>query len=205
MSAPASVRRSRADENDAVAAVLTDAFADEAGLNYWLRQGAGKDRARRRFFDAGMRDAIHAAREVWVAETDGARQGAAIWLKPGDKAFAFTPLQELMLTPLLFSISGLTGMQKGMQLGKKLATYHPQQPHAHLVFLGVAPAAQGRGVGSALLKRTLAPLDEQGVLAYLECSTARNVALYARHGFEVSGEFDLPGLHMWTMTRAAQG
>ena len=26
-------------------------------------------------------------------------------------------------------------------------------------------------------------------------------ALYARHGFETSGEFSLPGLHMWAMTR----
>ena len=69
------------------------------------------------------------------------------------------------------------------------------------MFLGVATNAQGRGVGSALLKHTLAPLDASGTVAYLECSTERNVALYQRHGFEVTGEFDLPNLHMWTMAR----
>jgi ribosomal protein S18 acetylase RimI-like enzyme len=85
-----------------------------------------------------------------------------------------------------------------------LAEFHPREPHAHLVFLGVSPAAQGRGVGSAILKQTLAPLDGAGVCGYLEATTPRNVGLYARHGFEVTGEFDLPGLHMWTMTRPPQ-
>jgi hypothetical protein len=51
------------------------------------------------------------------------------------------------------------------------------------------------------LKHTLAPLDASGKVAYLECSTKRNVALYQRHGFEVTGEFGLPNVHMWTMAR----
>ena len=36
------VRAARADELDTASAVLTDAFIDEAGLNYWLRQDAKK-------------------------------------------------------------------------------------------------------------------------------------------------------------------
>ena len=69
---------------------------------------------------------------------------------------------------------------------------------------GVAANAQGRGIGSELLKHTLALLDASATLAYLECSTERNVALYRRHGFEVTGEFDLRKLHMWTMAREPQ-
>lgn len=206
MSAPPSVRRARTNETNAVASVLTDAFVDEDGLNYWLRQGEAKDRARRRFFDAAVREAIHPERELWVADGDGASPlGAAIWLAPGVKAFDHTPLQQVMMLPLLMRIAGISGMERGRALGGKLASYHPQQPHAHLVFLGVSPTAQGSGVGSALLKETLALCDQQGLLAYLECSTPRNVALYQRHGFEVTGEFELPGLHFWTMTRSPRG
>ena len=40
------VRAARADERAGAAAVLTDAFVDEAGLNYWLRQDARKERCR---------------------------------------------------------------------------------------------------------------------------------------------------------------
>jgi ribosomal protein S18 acetylase RimI-like enzyme len=201
MSALAAVRRARDDEKDAVAALLTDAFVNEDGLNYWLKQGRAKERARSSFFHIAVRNAIHPQRALWVAEEGGARLGAAIWLPPGCKAFDFTPLQELALTPRFLSIAGFAGMARAQDLGKRLAKHHPSVPHAHLSFLGVHSSAQGRGVGSAILKQTLTALDEESTVAYLEASTERNVALYQRHGFEVTGEFELPRLRFWCMTR----
>lgn len=201
MTAAPSVRLARADESANCANVLTDAFLDEAGLNYWLKQGEAKERARRKFFDASVRDLIHPERDLWIAEADGKALGSAIWLAPGHKAFDFSWIKELMIAPLFHAVAGTAGMARATELGKQLATHHPRSPHAHLVFLGVSSAAQGRGIGSAILKATLAPLDAQAIVAYLEATTVRNVALYARHGFEVTGEFDLPGLHFWTMTR----
>lgn len=201
MSAPVSVRRARDAENPQVAAILTDAFVDEDGLNYWLRQGAVKDRVRKRFFDAAVRDVIHPKRELWIAEADGQQLGAAIWLPPGAKAFDYSFVEEVMMTPLLFSIAGFKGMSRALDLGKRLSGHHPHVPHAHLSFLGVHSRAQGRGVGSAILKQTLALVDEKHLPAYLEASVPRNVALYQRHGFEITGEFDLPNLHFWCMTR----
>lgn len=184
--------------------LFTDAFIDEAGLNYWLKQGREKERARRKFFDAIVEDAVHPARDIHVAEIGGQAMGAALWLKPGQKAFDLSLLKQVSLAPLMISIAGVAGMGRGFALADKLETYHPAAPHAHLVFLGVARKAQGSGIGSELLKRTLAPLDAGGAAAYLECSTERNVALYERHGFEVTGAFDLGRLHMWTMVRQPQ-
>lgn len=201
MSRPPLVRVAQDAETAEVSAILHDAFVDEDGLNYWLKQGAQKERARKRFFDAAVRDVVHPERDLWVAEEEGQKLGAAIWLAPGRHAFDFSWLQQVATTPLFLSIAGFSGMARAQALGKRMAGHHPQEPHAHLVFLGVSSAAQGRGVGSAILKHTLAPLDERGVTAYLEASTERNVALYTRHGFEITGEFDLPGLHFWLMTR----
>jgi ribosomal protein S18 acetylase RimI-like enzyme len=195
------VRAARADELDTASAVLMDAFIDEAGLNYWLRQDAAKERARRQFFDAVVRKALNPRRDLWVAESGGFVTGSAIWLAPGLKAFDFPWWRELLYTPLFLSIAGVDGLQRAKELGQRLGSFHPAAPHAHLQFLGVSSAAQGQGVGSAMLKETLAPLDASGTVGYLEASTERNVALYARHGFEVTGEFDLPGLHFWCMTR----
>ena len=56
------VRALRADELNTAAAVLTDAFVDEAGLNYWLRQDATRARARAKFFSAVVRDMLHPKR-----------------------------------------------------------------------------------------------------------------------------------------------
>lgn len=201
MSAPPAVRQAREDERDVVAGVLHDAFIDEGGLNYWLRQGRDKERARRRFFHAAVRKAVHPGRTLWLAEAE-APLGAAIWLAPGQHAYDYTPLQQLALTPLLLSIAGVSGMSRALALGERLAHCHPRAPHAHLTFLGVASAAQGRGVGSALLKSACADLDAAGTLAFLETTTARNVALYQRHGFEVSHEFNVSDVTFWTMERA---
>ncbi len=196
-----SVRAAHDAETDTVARLLCEAFADEAGLNHWLKQGAAKERSRARFFAAAVRDAVHPQRALWVAEADGSPLGAAIWLAPGQKAYDLTFWKQIALAPLMLSIAGLAGMSRGFALADELERHHPSVPHAHLVFLGVAPAAQGRGVGSAILKTTLAPLDAARVTAFLEATTARNVSLYQRHGFEITGEIVLPGLHVRCMTR----
>jgi hypothetical protein len=72
VSAPPAPRRARAAERDAVADVLTDAFVEEPGLNWWLKQGAQKQRARARFFRAVVRDVVHPRRELWASGDEAA-------------------------------------------------------------------------------------------------------------------------------------
>lgn len=199
-----SVRRAGDAEQDIVAEVLHSAFGDEAGLNYWLKQGAAKERARRKFFHKIVRDGVHPKRELWLAGADDAPSGAAIWLGPGYKAYDFALWQQVLLAPVLIQSAGVRGALRGLDLAERLEKQHPTLPHAHLVYLGVAPHAQGKGVGSAMLKHVLADVDAAHLPAFLECSSERNRALYARHGFEVTGELDLPGLHFWSMTRPAR-
>jgi ribosomal protein S18 acetylase RimI-like enzyme len=84
-----------------------------------------------------------------------------------------------------------------------MAKRHPMdRRHAYLWFLGVTPALQGMGIGSRLLRAANERLDAEGLPAYLETGTTRNVALYRRHGFEViHEEAPAPGAptmwHMW--------
>ncbi len=53
--------------------------------------------------------------------------------------------------------------------------------------IGVDPARQGMGLGSALLAHALAAVDREAKPAYLEATTESSRDLYARHGFEVIG------------------
>ena len=81
---------------------------------------------------------------------------------------------------------------------------HPRKPpHWYLAIMGVAPEWQGRGIGSKLMHPALETLDAEGTPAYLEASTVRSRALYERHGFEVTGEFNFPsgGPPLWQMWR----
>jgi GNAT superfamily N-acetyltransferase len=54
--------------------------------------------------------------------------------------------------------------------------------------MGVTPARQGRGFGTALLRPVLERCHADRAPAYLEASTSRNRALYERNGFEVVEE-----------------
>ena len=124
------------------------------------------------------------------------------------------PFEWLGPTPFLAELRGLPAMlRRHRPRPLRPPAGDPRRPgprttrrsraHAYLWFLGVAPAAQGRGVGSALLRAANARLDADGLPAYLETGTTRNVALYERHGFKVISEHkaraDAP--NMWSMWR----
>ena len=70
---------------------------------------------------------------------------------------------------------------------EQMDAVHPREAHWHLPLIGVDPAHQGRGIGSALLSHVLNVCDGQKMSAYLEATSYRNVALYERHGFEAVG------------------
>jgi ribosomal protein S18 acetylase RimI-like enzyme len=85
----------------------------------------------------------------------------------------------------------------------RMEVRHPQdRSHWYLFILGTEPTAQGRGLGSALLAQVLARVDADGMPVYLESSSERNLALYGRHGFEVTSEVAIPGgPRIWPMWR----
>jgi GNAT superfamily N-acetyltransferase len=70
---------------------------------------------------------------------------------------------------------------------------HATQPHHYVPFVGVAPDRQGAGIGTRLMQPTLDRCDQDQLPAYLEATTERNAALYARLGFEQIGELHYGG------------
>jgi ribosomal protein S18 acetylase RimI-like enzyme len=83
---------------------------------------------------------------------------------------------------------------------------HPE-PCVVLSGIGVEPARQGRGLGSALLESGLGRADRDNVAVFLGTNTERNLPLYERHGFEVLGEEPVPGggPPTWAMLRRPDG
>ena len=82
---------------------------------------------------------------------------------------------------------------------------HPATPHWYLPMVGVEPARQGRGLGSALIRPVLERCDRTGVPAYLEATTPRSRALYERLGFRVTATIREGGCPpLWCMLREPQ-
>jgi GNAT superfamily N-acetyltransferase len=111
--------------------------------------------------------------------------GAAMWLPPGVAPDAET------LMALTHTHAPADRVGDMMQIFEQMDRYHPSGPCWYLPLIGVDPAHQGRGCGSALMRHALAQCDRDGVFAYLESSNPRNVSLYLRHGFEIMGSIQV--------------
>lgn len=108
--------------------------------------------------------------------------GAAFWLPVGEENDTEAIAETMMASLSPERLESLEPMMGAME------RFHTKEPHWYLAMVGVDPARQGQGVGSALLRHTLALCDADGVAAYLESSNPKNVPLYQRYGFEVIGE-----------------
>jgi len=106
---------------------------------------------------------------------------AAMWLPPGVEPDAER------LKALVEQRAPSAQREDMTRVFDQMDRYHPEEPCWYLPLIGVDPASQGQGYGSALLRYALEQVDRTRSLAYLESSNPRNVPLYERHGFEVLG------------------
>ncbi|GAA1662934.1 hypothetical protein GCM10009830_05320 [Glycomyces endophyticus] len=151
---------------EVVASVLASAFGADP-FAAWLfpdpdRRAAYQDGFYRSFLD-------HPGAEAYLA---GGDTGAAIWVRLGANESLHQDGPTAGPLARLFAV------------GSALARRHPvDRPHLYLAVMGVAAGAQGRGIGSALLRHRLDRADREGEPAYLEASSPGSRALYLRHGF----------------------
>ena len=108
--------------------------------------------------------------------------GAALWLPPGAGP------DEESLKRLFDENTGDDIKMDMQEIFEQMEKSHPTEPHWYLPMIGVDPAHQGAGVGSALMTEGLKAVDRDGLIAYLESSNPKNIPLYQRFGFEVIGE-----------------
>ena len=191
------VRRASNADIPALASMLARAFVDDPVSIWACREDHLRPAMLEQFNRERLRQLV-GEEDVWTAPGSAS---AALWAPPG--RWRTTAREDLaLLRPLLHPrlISRMPLVVRGL-LGVERA--HPlQPPHWYLAVLGTEPAAQGQGLGSAVLAPVLEQCDRDDVAAYLESSKERNIAFYARHGFRVTRELHLPrGPTMWAMWR----
>jgi len=96
------------------------------------------------------------------------------------------------------------GFDRSRHVISLMCEHDPDERHIHVGPVGVEPAAQGRGVGAAMLRLLCAHLDADGEVAWLETDKPENVVFYRRHGFDVAVEERRLGFPIWFMRRAAR-
>ena len=120
----------------------------------------------------------------------------ALWLPPGAGS------DEAALGELVAESCGDQILRDLDAVFEQMVRFHPAGDLWFLPLIGVDPVAQGRGLGSALLRHGLAACDRDGLPAYLEATSPRNRALYERHGFRVIDVIQAGSSPpMWAMLR----
>lgn len=178
------IRAAAPADRPAIVAVLAAAFADDPALAWIFPDSARRPARLLRFFDLITRaDARLPLAQVALA-ADGCIIGAALWRPPEQWALPTTSL--IANLPRLAGTFGMA-LPRTLRLMGAMDHQHDRRPHWYLQFIGVAPQAQGQGLGGALLRAGLTRAS--GAPCYLETATPSNVGLYQAHGFGVRNEW----------------
>jgi GNAT superfamily N-acetyltransferase len=192
-----SIRPASPSDIPALAGVLARAFAADP-MTLWPLATADDVPARiRAMFE--IVDTPFAA-EGWMYAA-GEGLGVMSLLPPGSDdrereiGAAIAPALAAALTP--------EGGERYERFWDWIGSMVPPEPRWLLDQVAVEPAAQGRGIGGAMLRFAIARADGDGLPLVLETGVAANVPLYERFGFRVLQAAEAPGggPRIWFMGR----
>jgi ribosomal protein S18 acetylase RimI-like enzyme len=200
------IARIRQDQIDIAAAVLARAFHSDPPMVYTLPDAAERERLLPSFMKTFVTYASIFGEPLTTAEKP---ESVALWL----------PLDDLSDTPerdhqagidQIPAIFGAEAFRRMMHIAKISERFHLQTApgkHLYLQFLGVEPARQGQGLGSALIRAMLQRADAERIPCYLDTFQPRNVPLYQKHGFKITIEEVEPnsGVRGWGFIREPRG
>ena len=181
-----------------LAGTLAAAFHDDPALA-WIVQNEAKRRVMLPGFFQVMAEQSRRNGEILASPDGGA---ASLWFPPGkvSDGFVQSTYDNLRL------LAGFRGdLPRGLKVAEEMYKRHPSpQPYSYLRYVGVAPGAQGKGWGGAIVRAGVAKAAEQGLGVLLETATPDNVTIYTRLGFEILEEWEVPGgPKFWTMVHPA--
>jgi GNAT superfamily N-acetyltransferase len=190
-----SIEKYSADRLDTTVAMLAEAFV--ANPLHISAFGAQRIDQNRLFFRIGLRHMFNG--QAFVAVVDDQVRG---YIHFNTSPYCLPAPQEIPLaaTTLLKPLG--EAIPQIIKWFARWCHLDPDEPHMHLGPIGVAPDAQGRGIGTALMHHYVEHLKREQCAGYLETDRAENVEFYKKFGFVVQREEELIGTATWYMWRA---
>ena len=186
--------RARRRHAPAMAETLAAVFVDEPAMCWLLDCDANERHRRLRFF---FRPIVSGAIANGVALRSANDEAITLWRTPGKIHPGFF---ELLGGFSDFGKAIGDRRERTQKLGASLRAHEPSFAYRYLQFAGVAPSAQGKGLGGAAVRAGLKLAQDAQQPVYLETSKRENFNLYAHLGFAMQEEWEVPdGPHVWSM------
>jgi GNAT superfamily N-acetyltransferase len=132
-----------------MSAALGAAFEEDPVFKWLIRDGSRRREPLIRFFRLELEDVVLPGGAAWT--TDGV-PGVSLELPPG--GWKMPMGVQLARGPEFMRVFGAR-LPHATALITKMERRHPREPHYYIPYVGVAPHAQGQGLGTALLQATL--------------------------------------------------
>ncbi len=191
-----SPRRAAPEDVERLAVALAAAFEDDPVFAWLMPDESKRLRRLGRFFKLELQHVVLPHGEAWTFDET---VGGSLELPP--HSWKMPIGTQLAHGPTFARVFGAR-LPHATALITLMERRHVRKPHYYIPYVGVAPASQGCGLGTALLAPTLARCDSEGLPAYLEATSERNAALYERLGFATISELRLGGSPpLWPMLR----
>jgi GNAT superfamily N-acetyltransferase len=183
-------------ELDRLSEILAQAFANDPVFAWLLPDESKRHAQLLRFFRLEVERRALPLGRIWTGDrADG------VLLELASDHWQLSPRDQSLRTPVFLRIFGRR-LPQATALISAMERMHPTEPHYYVPHVGVAPHAQGQGLGTALVGRTVARCDKEGFPAYLEATSERSAALYARLGFQHLRQFSVGNSPpIWPMRR----
>jgi predicted N-acetyltransferase YhbS len=99
-------------------------------------------------------------------------------------------------------MAGPATLLRSLRAERMIEKGTPAYEHFLVWMFAVSPSRQRGGLGRKLMREALASADEAEVPAFLYTAKPDNLPYYGSHGYDVTGEVELPGgAPMWFMER----
>lgn len=191
-----SVRPAAQSEARPLAGVLASAFDEDPVFRWMVPTDARRRERVRRFFQIELEQIVLPQGEVW---TTAGMDGAALCLPP--ERWRLPPRVAVLAGRSYTGVFG-TRMPRALAILTLIERRHYRPGHYYIPYIGVVPERQGQGLGTSLLEPILERCERERLPAYLEATSERNAALYARLGFERLDELRVHrGPPVWPMLR----
>lgn len=171
------VRVAQPGESASLKVALGAAFFDDPIFGWLIGPGSSRQARLEQYFAIELDHSL-ANGCVWTADR---LHGAALCMPPGHWRL---PPQLIAVNSARFARVFRGRLPRAIGLLAAIERRHLRGAHYYFANIGVAPEAQGQGLGSRLMRPTLDRCDEDALPAYLEASSERNAALYERLGFQ---------------------